>query len=68
MQSNLKGADFTEAKFRHHVSFTYSNLRGANFTQTDLTKADMEKARYNEQTIFPLNFDPDIKDMIFSKF
>lgn len=45
--ANLTGADLTE-----------TTLRGANLTETDLTETDLSGAKYNKETEWPDDFDP----------
>ena len=58
-KANLRMADLRWAKFQG------ADLRGANLQEANLRRADFRKAYYNSQTLFPDNFNPKRRDMVF---
>ena len=58
--ANLTGANLTGA------DLSSANLTNANLSMTDMSYTDLTDARYNDQTVFTLGFDPVAEGMIFS--
>lgn len=69
----LKGTDLRGTDLRG-VNLRGGDLRGANMTEADLRRTDLRwadlrwvnlrGAKYNDKTLFPVGFDPKIRQMI----
>jgi uncharacterized protein YjbI with pentapeptide repeats len=55
--ANLTGATLKKAKLAYS-NLTDANLRGTDLRETDLKDAQSTGAKYNEETQFPVAFDP----------
>ncbi len=63
-KSNLSDASFENVKFKDRVEFVGVNLLGADFSNTDLEYVNLNGALYNDETIFPDDFNPEENQMI----
>lgn len=59
-EANLQGADLCKTDLRG------SNLCGANLRGVDLDGVAVQYARYNDYTIFPDGFDPEVAAMVWT--
>ncbi len=74
-QTNLSYANLEEANLNstnlelayiYRVNFTDADLRNANLMNKDISSSTSFKgAKYNSQTIFPPDFDPEKAEMVF---
>ena len=69
-KAKLIRADFRNATFSNQVNvflaeMSNSDLRGADFGDTDLSATFLYGAKYDENTIFPSGFDPSTANMVF---
>ncbi|MBS1954700.1 MAG: pentapeptide repeat-containing protein [Cyanobacteria bacterium SZAS-4] len=64
VQAIFRGATLTEADFSDanltKVDFGYADLRAANLETANLTDVNFEQTRYDENTRWPVNFEPPI--------
>ncbi len=56
IKTNLQGLDFSNANLSN-VNLTGANLSNANLTGANLSNAKLTSVIFNEETIFPKNFD-----------
>ncbi|NOQ63707.1 MAG: hypothetical protein GQ582_04280 [Methyloprofundus sp.] len=57
IQGMFKEAKFNRAKLTH-ANLNNCNLLGADFTEADLSEANLQFSRYDDDTIFPEDFIP----------
>ena len=63
---NFTGANLRNTTFRKNNIGIYTNVRGANFSETNIEEAifELDGAIYDEDTIFPANFDIEKSNLI----
>ena len=63
-KANLYGASLTRANL-YGANLEGANLEGANLSLANLAGADLIGATYDDETVFPEGFDPELQRMMY---
>ena len=62
-RANFREADLSPGNMGGITSLEQADVRGADFTMANLSKVNCAGALYDEHTLFPIGFDPQVNGM-----